>query len=90
MLQRVAADPDERRAPGLHSLGEITLRFLRDVIEFPRRGSNPQLIDEAPSRCGRSMVRIRAHAMALKSSPRTSTAQARRAFLAAIATTAFQ
>ena len=36
-----AADPDERRTPGLHSLGENTERCLLDMIELSRRGSNP-------------------------------------------------
>jgi len=37
----VAADPDGRRAPGLHSLGETTEWCLLDMIELSRRGSNP-------------------------------------------------
>jgi hypothetical protein len=36
----LAADPDERRALGLHSLGENTRGCLLKVIELSRRGSN--------------------------------------------------
>jgi len=37
----IAADPDGRRAPGLHSLGETIQCCLLDMIELYRRGSNP-------------------------------------------------
>ena len=83
-----AADPDERRARGPQSLAEDQLLLLEMNRHTPRRSNlysstlahhaveiNIALLDQAGS---------------LKHSPRTSTAQHIRAFLAAMATMAFQ
>ena len=103
MLLWWAADPDERRARGTHSLAEDDRPCLigstcPDLLELnghaPCR-SNPDSSTLAArgggnlSLCCSLLFRGDVQAGSLKSSPRLSTAQHSRAFLASMATTAF-
>jgi hypothetical protein len=94
-----AADPDERRARGPHSLAAVSRSCRLELIRHAPRRSNlcsstlvhhaveEKSLDLVPSVNG---VGAAAYAGILKASPRASIAQAMRAFFAAMATTAFQ
>ena len=91
-----AADPDERRAQEPHSLAAVgRCRRLELTRHTPRRSNLAhQRVaftrwKESVLSCG-SAVFVGLHAGNLKRSPLASIAQAMRAFLAAMATTAFQ
>lgn len=97
----LAADPDERRARGPHSLAADRMLCRPEFNRHTPRRSKPLFINESritrwrrwPLRSSSLEAQFglrRPQAGNLKASPRASMAQAMRAFLAAIATTAFQ
>jgi len=93
-----AADPDEGRARGPHSLAADSLRCRLELIRHTPRRSKPLLINAGASRGGVKRVRSSCwsavlavgYTASLNCSPRDSIAQHSLAFLAAMATTAFQ
>ena len=94
----LAADPDEERTRGPHSLAEDGLRRLHEFNRHTPRRSNLAHQRFRITRWRESVrVSFRAfrapggrYAGSLKLSPRASIAQAVRAFIAATATAAFQ